>query len=78
LPLKQYVVGALMEFLTIDIIGLLPCGNRLFLVVTDYFTKWTESYAIPNQEAVTVAEKLLREFECCFLRSLVKCLNANA
>ena len=60
LPLKQYVVGAPIEFLTIDIIGPLPHGNRFFLDLTDYFTKWTESYAIPNQEAVTVAEKLLR------------------
>ena len=31
-----------------------------------YFTKWTESYAIPNQEATTVAEKLVTEFVCRF------------
>ena len=35
------------------------------LVVTDYFTKWTESYAIPNQAAI-VAEKLFSEFVCRF------------
>ena len=48
-----------------DILGplpLTPCGNRYVLVVTDYFTKWTESCAIPNQEAATVAEKLVSEF----------------
>ena len=52
-----------------DILGPLPLtphGNRFVLVVTDYFTKWTESYAIPNQEAVTVAEKLVGEFVCRF------------
>ena len=52
-----------------DILGPLPLtprGNKFVLVVTDYFTKWTESYAIPNQEATTVAEKLVSEFVCRF------------
>ncbi|KAL9964889.1 hypothetical protein ACROYT_G028596 [Oculina patagonica] len=68
-PLKQYIVGAPMERLAMDILGPLPQtprGNRFALVVTDYFTKWTESYAIPNQDAVTVAEKLVSEFLCRF------------
>lgn len=30
-------------------------GNRYILVVSDYFSKWTESFAMPNMEAVTVA-----------------------
>ena len=56
-----------MERLAMDILGplaLTPRGNKFVLVVTDYFTKWTESYAIPNQEATTVAEKLVSEFVC--------------
>lgn len=68
-PLQQYMVGAPMERLAMDILGPLPLtprGNRYVLVVTDYFTKWTESYAIPNQEAATVAEKLVSEFVCRF------------
>ena len=36
------------------------------LVVTDYFTKWTECNAIPNQEAATVAEKMVSEIVCRF------------
>jgi transposase InsO family protein len=32
----------------------------------DYFTKWPEVYAIPNQEASTVAEALVTTFFCCF------------
>lgn len=58
-----------MERLAMDILGplpLTPCGNRYVLVVTDYFTKWMESYAIPNQEAATVAEKLVSQFVCRF------------
>ena len=56
-----------MERNAIDILGPLPetpRKNNFILVVSDYFTKWTESYAIPNQEAVTVAEKLVSEFIC--------------
>ena len=31
-------------------------GNKYVLVVVDYFTRWTEAYGIPNQEAATVAK----------------------
>ena len=67
--LKQYLVGAPMERLAMDILGPLPQtprGNRFVLVVTDYFSKRMELYAIPNQEATTVAEKLVSEFVCRF------------
>ena len=45
-----------------------PLKNKFILVLSDYFTKWTESYSyqIPNQEAATVAEKLLSELICRF------------
>ena len=68
-PLKQYVVGAPMEQMAIDIPGPLletPRKNKFILVVSDYFTKWIESYPMPNQEASTVAEKLVSEFICHF------------
>jgi hypothetical protein len=32
----------------------------------DYFTKWPEAYALPNQEAATVAEVLVTDFFCRF------------
>jgi hypothetical protein len=32
----------------------------------DYFTKWAEAYAIPNQEASTVAEAQVTNFVCRF------------
>ena len=58
-----------MERIAIDILGPLPetpRKNKFILVVSDYFTKWTESYPIPNQGATTVAEKLVSEFICHF------------
>ena len=48
-----------------DILGPFPEsqeGNKYILVVSDYFTRWVEAYAIKNQEAVTVADKLVNEF----------------
>jgi hypothetical protein len=32
----------------------------------DYFTKWPEAYALPTQEATTVAEALVNNFFCLF------------
>ena len=54
-----------MQTVAMDILGPLPeseTGNSYILVVADYFTRWTEAYAIPNQEAITVAKKLTDEF----------------
>ena len=33
-------------------------GNKYLMVVSDYFSKWPEAYAIPNQEATTIATML--------------------
>ena len=43
-----------------------PSGNRYILVVGDYFTKWMEAYAVPDQETTTVVRKLVDEFFCHF------------
>ena len=51
------------------ILGPLPdpdCGNEYVLIVGDYLSRWTEAYAIPNQEATTVARVLVEEFVACF------------
>ena len=34
-------------------------GNKYIMVVSDYFSKWPEAYAIRNQEATTVATTLI-------------------
>ena len=57
-----------MQIVAVDILGPLPetpTGNCYILVAMDYFTKWAEVYAIPNQEATTIANKLVNEM---FLR----------
>jgi transposase InsO family protein len=36
------------------------------LIAMDYFTKWLEVYAIPNQEASTIAVTLVTNFFCRF------------
>lgn len=68
-PLKQYHVGEPMEKIAIDILGPLVTsekGNRYILVIVDCFTKWTESYAIKNQESRTIADVIVNEFICRF------------
>ena len=68
-PMKMYNVGAPMERVAIDVLGPLPLtekGNKYLLIAMDYFTKWPEAFAIPNQEATTVAKVLVEEFFCRF------------
>ena len=58
-----------MERVAVDIAGPLPLttsGNRYICVVMDYFTKWPEAFAIPNQEAKTVARVLVEQVFCRF------------
>ena len=64
-PLQQYDVGCPLERVAMEFQGPFPeteNGNRHLLVVMDYFTKWPEAYALPNQEAVTVAKVLVDDF----------------
>ncbi|GFU17622.1 retrovirus-related Pol polyprotein from transposon 412 [Trichonephila clavipes] len=63
--LHRYNVGAPFERIAFDILGPLPrtaSGNKYLLFVIDYFTKWTEVYPIPDQEAPTVAEAVVQHW----------------
>ncbi|KAJ8381341.1 hypothetical protein SKAU_G00021190 [Synaphobranchus kaupii] len=63
-PLQQHLVGAPMERVGVDVLGPFPVtdsGNRYILVAMDYFTKWPEAFAIPDQSAATTAERLVEE-----------------
>ena len=56
--------GYPMERIALDILGELPVsedGNKYILVISAYFTKWTESFAMPNMEARTCAKILVQE-----------------
>lgn len=67
--MKQYNVGAPFERIAIDVAGPFPQtenGNKYILVAMDYFSKWPEVYAMPNQEATTVARVLVDNLVCRF------------
>ena len=64
-PLQPITVGSPPQIVVVDILGPFPessGGNKYILIVVDHFTKWIEAYAILNQEATTVAQKLLKEW----------------
>lgn len=68
-PLGTIKAGYPMQIVAVDILGPLPeteNKNSYILVVGDYFTRWMEAYAIHNQEATTVAQKLVDELFCRF------------
>ncbi|KRX19743.1 Retrovirus-related Pol polyprotein from transposon [Trichinella nelsoni] len=58
-----------MEIVIFDILGPVARSkndNSYIMVVTDYFTRWVEAYALPNYQAETVARKLVQQFVCRF------------
>ena len=60
-PLTNITVGGAMEMIAMDFLGPLPQtnkGNKHLLVVADYYTKWVEASALPDQKATTVAQVL--------------------
>jgi transposase InsO family protein len=68
-PLQEYYVGFPMDRVSTDILGPFPISeskNRYILVVMDNFTKYVECYAIPDQRAETVANKIVFEYFCRF------------
>jgi hypothetical protein len=65
--MHQYV-GTPFEKMGINVAESFPRSdqeNRYLKIAMHYFTKWPEAYAIPNQEASTLAEALITNF-CLF------------
>lgn len=63
-PLGSMPVGAPLDRLATDVLGPLPKtprGNKYILLVTDYFSKWMEIFAVPDQTASTCANIILNE-----------------
>lgn len=65
-PLKHVVVSKPFEKIAMDFteLPLTTRGNRYMLVVMDYFTKYINLYALPDQRAVTVAKCLFEDYIC--------------
>ena len=66
-PLTQSLSGAPMERLALDIVGPLPETGRkhkYILVVSCYFTKYTEAYALTSKSTQEVAEVLVSQWFC--------------
>jgi hypothetical protein len=55
--MHQYIVGTPFEIITINIAERFSESerrNRYLLIAMDYFPKWQDVYAIPNQEISAV------------------------
>ena len=67
--LSDMLVDAPLDRLATNILG--PFlesiwGNKYVILVTDYFTKLIEIFAIPNQSAVTYVEVIFDEDLGCY------------
>jgi len=61
-PLNPQLVGSPMERIAADLIGPLPLtknGHRYILVVSCYYTKWTEAFALEDKSSQGVADCLV-------------------
>lgn len=62
-------IGVPFERMAVDVLGPLPLtisGNRYIVICMDYFTKWPEAFALPNQKTEEVATALVNEVFCRF------------
>ena len=82
--LRQDLSSFVLDRIALDILGPLPLtsnGNKYILVVSDYFTKYAEAYALLNHTAIIVADKLVCDFVCRFgvplLSTMIKVMNSN-
>jgi hypothetical protein len=63
-PLTQQISGRPLERVGIDILSFSTessRGNTCALVITDYFTKWSRAFALPDHRSMTVADVLVTE-----------------
>ena len=68
-PLGSIAASHPGQIMAMDIVGPFPESenkNSYVLVVADLFSWWMEAFPIPNQEAITVADKLVDGVFMCF------------
>ncbi|CAC5369428.1 unnamed protein product [Mytilus coruscus] len=66
-PFGNMLVGEPLDRLATELIGpfpVTPRGMKYILTVSDYFTKWVEVFAVPDQGAITCAQVILNEVIC--------------
>ena len=66
-PMQKQIVDKPMQRVACDFVGPVPVtenGNMHILVVCDYFTKYAEAYAVPDQTAQTAADVLVTQWIC--------------
>jgi len=64
-PLRKDMSGERFSRIAMDVLsGFKPSrkGNVCILVVTDYFSKWSEAYCLPDHKAETVAWTVFHEW----------------
>jgi len=63
--LQKVLTGAPLDIVAIDILSGLPAtqdGSKYILVLTDYFTKWSEAYPLLDAEASTCMRAIYNNF----------------
>ena len=65
-PLCPIPVGGPFHRIAVDVLQLplTARGNRYVVVFLDYFTKWAEAFAVPDQRAETVAKLFVEQIVC--------------
>ena len=67
--LQKVITGAPLDIVAVDILSGLPTasdGSKYILVLTDYFTKWSEAYGLPDAEAHTCMSAVYNGFFSTF------------
>ena len=66
-PLQPIPVEGPFDRVAVDVLGPFPTsdqGNKYVVIFTDYFTKWTEAFAVKNADAPTTAKLFVEEILC--------------
>ena len=66
-PLQPITVEEPFDRAAVDVLGPFPTsdqGNKYVIVFSDYFTKWSEAFAVKNADAATTAKLFVEEILC--------------